>query len=171
MFDRVKIRRVGGLIGGVYSIIFELFLDFISCVDRGIVLHEIEVVCVVAREHCVEYFDIRGRGVPLLLRLEVTVYYIELRPLSMTPKHRPDYDSKVFSLLVGFDELRLLFIRRRTPYPRPLLSFTPLRRTLVTPHILSPLFDGPILPRETPSKPKSGYFSCKLRSFLCAPMV
>jgi hypothetical protein len=57
-----------------------------------------------SREHCVEYFDIGGGKVPILLRLKVPVYYIEFRPLSSTLKHRPDHNSKVFSLLISIDK-------------------------------------------------------------------
>jgi hypothetical protein len=118
----------------------------------------------VSREYCVKYFDIGGGRVPILFRLEVLVYYIEFRPLSSTLKHRPDHNSKVFSLPVGIDKPWLLFVACYLITPRPLLPFTPLRRTLVTSHVFSLLIHSLMPSRVAPSKPKSSYFRSKLWS-------
>ena len=59
----------------------------------------------------------------MLLCLEVSVHYVESTPLPITPKHTPDHYSKLFSLLVYADHLRLLFIGRSTLNLDLLLAF------------------------------------------------
>jgi hypothetical protein len=118
----------------------------------------------VFRKHCVKYFDIRGGRVPILLWLKVLVYYVKFRLLSNTLKHRPDYNSKVFSFLVSIDKPWLLFVAYYLITPRPFLPFTLLRRTLITLYVFPLLIHSPMLLRVAPSKPKSSYFRSKLWS-------
>jgi hypothetical protein len=125
----------------------------------------------VFREHCVKYFDIKGGKVPILLRLKVLVYYIKFRPLSNTLKHRLDYNSKVFSLLVDINKPWLLFVACYLIIPRPLLFFTLLCKTLVTSHVFLLLIYSPMPSRVVLNKPKSSYFKSKLWSLFCTLII
>jgi hypothetical protein len=125
----------------------------------------------VFKEHYVKYFDIGGGRVPILLWLKVPVYYVKFRPLFSTLKHRLDYNSKVFFFLVGIDKPWLLFVACYLITPRPFLSFTPLRRTLVTLHVFPLLIHSPMPSRVTLSKPKSSYFRSKLWSQFYTPII
>jgi hypothetical protein len=125
----------------------------------------------VSKEYCVEYFDIRDGRVPILLWLKVLVYYIKFRPLFNTSKHRLDHNSKVFSLLVSINKPWLLFVACYPITPRPFLSFTLLRKTLVTSHVFSLLIHSLMPSRVAPSKPKSSYFRSKLWSLFCTPII
>ncbi len=103
MFNRIKIRRIGGLVRGIYLIFLKLFLNLIYRVYQGIILHKVEVLYIASREYYIKYFNIGVRGVAMLLRLKVLVYYIEIRVLSFSLKYSPDYHVKVLSLLIGFN--------------------------------------------------------------------
>jgi hypothetical protein len=75
MLNRVQIWRIGGPVCGIYTLLLELFLDFLCSIDWGIILHE-NKTCVVLGNIYVEYFDIGVGGVSLFLGLEVAVYYV-----------------------------------------------------------------------------------------------
>jgi hypothetical protein len=116
----------------------------------------------VSRKYCVKYFDIKGDKVPILFWLKVLVYYIKFRPLFSTLKHRLNHNSKVFFLLVGINKPWLSFVACYPITLRPLLSFTLLRKTLVTLYVFLLLIHSPMPSRVTLSKPKSSYFRSKL---------
>jgi len=70
----------------------------------------------------------------MVLRLEITVYYISVRT-SVVLKVSLDHNFYVLMYVVGLDHISILFLYRSTKYLFLLLSSTPLYRTLVTLYI------------------------------------
>ena len=77
-------------------------------------MYKIEIRFVVPRKVVVQNLEVGLSRVPILLCLEVLVYYIESIPLPITLKHTLDHYSKLLSLLIYTDHLRLLFVSRST---------------------------------------------------------
>ena len=73
MFNRIKVRGIGGLIGGINPIYFKLFLDFKYSIDRRVILYENELVMIVFEEAGFQDFDVRVSYIPMLLRLKVAL--------------------------------------------------------------------------------------------------
>ena len=86
-------------------------------------MYKIEIRFVVPKKVVVQNLEVGLSRVPILLCLEVLVYYIESTPLPITLKHTLDYYSKLLSLLVYTNYLWLLFISRSTLNLDLLLAF------------------------------------------------
>ena len=86
-------------------------------------MYKIEIRFIVPRKVIVQNLEVGLGRVPILLCLKVSVYYIESTPLPITLKHTLDHYSKLLSLLVYTNHLRLLFVGRSTLNPDLLLAF------------------------------------------------
>jgi hypothetical protein len=144
VFNRIEVRGIGGPIGGINPIYFKPFLDFECSMDRRVVLHENELVVIVFEEAGFQDFDVRVSCIPMLLGLKVALQNEERTPLCIPPEGCLYHYTHLLACFVCRDHFRLPFIGRSAPDPLLLFPTTPLHRTLVTPHIVSPPFDVPV---------------------------
>jgi hypothetical protein len=73
MFNGIQVRGVRGLIHGVNTILFHPFPHSISSINRGIILHENELVVVEIEQPILKHLEVGVYSIPMLLRLEVSL--------------------------------------------------------------------------------------------------
>ena len=73
MFDGIQVRGVRGPIHGVDTVLFHPFPHSVGSMDRGIVLHENELVVVEIEQPILKHLEVGVRSIPMLLRLEVSL--------------------------------------------------------------------------------------------------
>src|ERR1700712_5182144 len=139
--------------------------------DWSVVLHKNQTIILVIKDVIFENFEVGVSGVPILLRLEITVHYIEIRPLSCSPKGSPDYNPYILSTLICCNYIWIPFLYRKPENPFDHFTPPPLYRILVTLYVFFLPCYIPVSPNLVPKKPKVYYFLYKFRSLLCTPIL
>ena len=90
----------------------ELLLNLLSYMDRCIVLYKsisLAKFVVYRLDFCIQDLQIAFRGVPMLLRLKVSVYNIKAGP-SVILKVPLDYNLHILLIIIGLDYILVLYL-------------------------------------------------------------
>ena len=119
ILNRVQVRRVRRLVYNITNAsITKLVTYFISRINRCVILYK-EIAQIKYIKYwlnlCVENLDIRVRKIPMLLRLKISVHYIQVRTPKV-PKGSLDHNLYILIRPVYLYLVAILFLCRRTKH-------------------------------------------------------